>query len=90
MVQVTQRSSSMITILVAVLGLAAGFFVYRSMGAYTVIPAPATGAEAFSQLKGLTTDFSVLQDERFRSLKIFGELPVSPGVGGKNDLFAPF
>jgi len=90
MPQITQRSNIMITVLVAVLGMAAGYFVYRSMGAYTVIPAPAAGAEAFTQLKGLTTDFSVLQDERFRSLQVFGELPVSPGIGGKNDLFAPF
>jgi len=80
----------MITILVAVVGLAAGYFVYRSIGAYAVTPAPAAGAEAFAQLKGLTTDFSVLQDERFRSLQVFGELPVNPGIGGKNDLFAPF
>lgn len=80
----------MILLLVAVIGLAAGYFVYRSMGAYTVLPAPAAGAEAFAQLKGLTTDFSVLQDERFRSLQIFGESPVNPGIGGKSDLFSPF
>lgn len=90
MPQVTQRSNLMITILVAVVGMAAGYFIYRSMGAYAVTPAPAAGAEAFAQLKGLTTDFSVLQDERFRSLQVFGELPVNPGIGGKNDLFAPF
>lgn len=90
MPQASQRSNAMIILLAAVLGLAAGFFVYRGMGAYTVTPAPAAGAEAFAQLKGLTTDFSVLQDERFRSLQVFGELPVNPGIGGKNDLFSPF
>lgn len=90
MPQVNRRSNLMITILVAVIGMAAGYFVYQSMGAYAVTPAPAAGAEAFTQLKGLTTDFSVLQDDRFRTLQVFGELPVNPGIGGKNDLFAPF
>lgn len=84
------RPNSLMILLVAVLGLAAGYFVYRGMAAYTVPPAPAAGAEAFSELKNLTVDFSVLQDQRFRALQVFGELPVNPGLGGKVDPFSSF
>ena len=53
-------------------------------------PPPLTTKDDLTMFKDLTIDFSILDDRRFKSLKIFGESPVKPGVTGKRDPFAPF
>jgi len=39
--------------------------------------------------ENLKIDFSILDNNKYKALQIFGESPVSPGVTGKKDLFAP-
>lgn len=34
-------------------------------------------------------DFSILEDERYKALEVYGEVPVDPGVTGRRNIFAP-
>lgn len=34
-------------------------------------------------------DFSILDDERYKSLELYGEVPVDPGVTGRRNIFDP-
>ena len=52
--------------------------------------APIAAKDDLAMFENLTIDFSILDDTRFRSLRVFGESPVRPGVTGKRDIFAPF
>lgn len=47
-------------------------------------------AKEIQDLKNLNVDFGVLDDGQYRSLQVYGDLPVIPGISGKRDLFAPF
>ena len=38
----------------------------------------------------LKINFSILDNAKYKSLEVFGESPVVPGVTGKKDIFAPF
>ena len=53
-------------------------------------PVPLSERDDLTVFKDLTIDFSILDDTRLKSLRVFGESPVKPGVTGKRDLFAPF
>ena len=53
-------------------------------------PGPLSERDDLTMFKDLTIDFSILDDARLKSLKVFGESPVKPGVTGKRDIFAPF
>ena len=37
----------------------------------------------------ITVDYSILDDERYKSLEIFGEIPVNPDITGKRNIFSP-
>jgi len=42
----------------------------------------------FRAFKDLRLDFSLFESAEFKSLRIFGEVPVKPLPGGKQDLFS--
>ena len=34
-------------------------------------------------------DFSILDDERYKSLEVYGEIPIESGVTGRRNIFEP-
>lgn len=87
-----ENPSKVIPIAIMVLGIVAGylFFSMTIQGNEVGIPPPVLADDTLSKFKNLGLDFSIFDDTRFKSLKIFGELPVQPGPTGRTDIFAPF
>lgn len=82
-----------ITLLILVVAFAIGYLYYSQSiqtAEIPINPSPVTERDDLSMFKDLTIDFSVLDDSKFKSLRVFGESPVKPGVTGKRDIFAPF
>lgn len=51
---------------------------------------PVIRGEDLEKFKDFKIDFSILEDERYRALEIYGENPVDPGITGeKINPFAP-
>lgn len=93
MAPIKESQSPVIPIALIALGIIAGYLFYSQSpkGDIPEIPLPAISSdETLSKFKDLSLDFSVFDDFKFRSLKIFGESPVQPGPTGRVDIFAPF
>lgn len=82
----------MILLAIVVFGLIAGYFYYtQALQDQTAIaPLNITLDDSLIKFKNLSYDFSPFDALQFKSLQIFGESPVSPGVTGRTDIFAPF
>jgi hypothetical protein len=88
-----QFANRSLLLLIIVVTFAMGYLYYsRSIqpGQLSVVPPPITDKDALVMFRDLIIDFSILDDTRFKSLRVFGESPVRPGVTGKRDIFAPF
>jgi len=88
-----QTMNNSITLLILVVAFAVGYLFYSQSIQPAQLPIdspPVAGKDDLAMFKDLTIDFSILDDTRFRSLRVSGESPVKPGVTGKRDLFAPF
>ena len=89
----TQGGSSLPFILV-LLALAAGFVFYfqvskpGQVNEYGLSPANQAEMAKLRRLGTLRLDFSIFDRADFKNLRIFGESPVKPAPGGKNDLFS--
>lgn len=82
-----------IILLILVVAFAIGYLYYSQSiqpAEIPINPPPIAERDDFSTFKDLTINFSILDDSRFKSLRVFGESPVKPGVTGKRDIFAPF
>lgn len=93
MAPIKENPSRVIPIAIMVLGIIAGYLFYSLTikGNNVGIPPPAAAQDdTLSKFKDISLDFSIFDDLRFKSLKIFGELPVQPGATGRVDIFAPF
>ena len=56
-----------------------------------LFPLPASvQKDGLEMFKNLSVDLSVLDDETYKSLRVFGELPVNPSAPGKSDPFTSF
>jgi len=89
---VKTNQNNLILILIVVLGFAAGYIYYSQVisPARTPIDPPLISAkDNLRVFDNLTINFSILDNEKYKALQIFGESPVSPGVTGKKDIFAP-
>lgn len=87
------KTSPVITIAIIALGFIAGYFYYSQAlqnPPPPVQPINISADDSLAKFKDLKFNFSILDDEKFKALKILGESPVQPGVKGKTDLFAPF
>ena len=88
--QTTNRS---IILLILVIAFAVGYLYYSQSiqpAQLPLEPVPLSAKDDLNMFRYLTIDFSILDDTRFKSLRVFGESPVRPGVTGKRDIFAPF
>jgi hypothetical protein len=81
-------------ILIVVLGILAGFIYNGQVTPITderIKPIKSISPDdTLSKLKSGKLDFSVLEDETFKSLKVFVELPINPGEAGRENIFLPF
>lgn len=88
-----QYYNKSIALLILVTAFAMGYLYYSESiqtAQLPINPVPLSARDDLAMFKDLTIDFSILDDPRFKSLKVFGESPVIPGVIGKRDIFAPF
>jgi len=79
--------------LILVVAFAIGYLYYSQSiqpAQLPINPPPVSVKDDLMKFKDLTIDLSILDDNRFKSLRVFGESPVKPGVTGKRDIFAPF
>lgn len=84
-----QKTSNIMGILIIIIGLLAGYIYYTNLIKPTVPSAPREYTDLL-KLRQVSFDFSVVEREAFKNLKIFGESPVKPGVTGRKNIFAPF
>jgi hypothetical protein len=83
------RQSQALYYLIMLLGLVGGF-LYNSQRDPAADVTPVPPALQITSLRGLETlriDYAVLESDQFRQLQVYGELPVDPGTGGKDDPF---
>jgi hypothetical protein len=88
-----ENPSRVIPIAIMILSVLAGYLFYSLTikGTEVEIPAPSVSQDdTLLKFKDVKVDFSVFDDFRFKSLKIFGESPVQPGPTGRVDIFAPY
>ncbi len=89
-----QNVASPVTMMaIVVLGLIFGASYYFQVlrdNALDIPPANIPPNDKLTQFNSLQLDFSIFDNTRFRSLKIFGESPVRPNTAGKGNPFSPF
>ena len=88
-----QSYNKSIALLILVVAFAFGYLYYSQSivpAQLPIDPIPLSAKDDLVVFKDITIDFSILDVTRFKSLKVFGESPVRPGVTGKRDIFAPF
>lgn len=84
--------SRVILSFIITIGLILGYLSYS--GADQSMVETGTGAisnkEELESLRNFSIDFSILENEIYKNLEIFGENPVDPGITGERiDPFAP-
>jgi hypothetical protein len=90
--QQTNNQSVLISALIVVLGFAGGYFYYSQWAVPSMTPVeppPISGKDDLKTFQNLKIDFSILDNNKYKALQVFGESPVNPGVTGKKDIFAP-
>lgn len=88
------RQSKLILYLIMTVGLVAGYLYGAPPQDQPVVPYPAAVREALAkdtlrQFATMSLRYDALDGDRFKALRIFGEYPVTPGAGGKTNIFAP-
>ncbi len=86
------NQNTLILALILVAGFAVGYFYYSQWAVPARIPVeppPVAEKDNLKIFENLKIDFSILDNKKYKTLEIFGESPVNPGVTGKKDLFAP-
>ena len=80
-------------LLISILGFAGGYMYYSQIanpGIEPVPPAPVSADDNLGSFRDFDLSFEFADNEQYKSLKTFGEFPVTPGTLGKKDIFAPF
>ena len=87
----TKNQNRLIPFLIILVGLIGGYVYYSNSYSEEPFPLPVNIQKStLESFRDLIIDFSILDDAVYRSLRVFGELPVTPGVSGKSDSFSPF
>jgi len=83
------RQSSLILYLIMVFGFALGWLYVGQSDQSALAPQVPAALQltTLKQVQNLKIDFSILSDPQFRALRAYGELPVQPGAGGKENPF---
>lgn len=80
---------NMFGLLIVLLGLIVGVIYYFGLIKPESPITPKTYADLL-EFRTVRFNFSVLENESFENLETFGDIPVRPGVTGREDIFAPF
>ena len=84
--------SKVMLVFIVIIGAITGYLSYSNLDA-PIIPDDLNLSRrnnSLESLANLNIDFSVLENETFKSLEIFGENPVNPGITGERiNPFAP-
>ncbi|OGN28801.1 MAG: hypothetical protein A3A33_03405 [Candidatus Yanofskybacteria bacterium RIFCSPLOWO2_01_FULL_49_25] len=86
------KTSPLILLLVALLGIIGGYIYYTQIGASgedLVQAAPGANDSSFLRFKTLKLDFSLLDTAPFSNLKTYGDIPIQSSVGTRDDIFNP-
>lgn len=83
--------SRLIISLIVIVGFTMGYLNYESPDdLVAIINDPVSTEDTLKKFENFNLNFSILEDERYKSLEIFGENPVDPGVTGeRKNPFAP-
>lgn len=83
------RQSPLLLYLIMLLGFVLGFLYNNQLDPSAHVPAipPNFQLTSLKSLENLKIDYSVLSNDQFKQLKIYGQLPVPVQPGGKDDLF---
>lgn len=93
--QSKSSSETVYVALIVIAGLVLGYILYSNglvpAGVDTTTTTALVPAEAenIAKLEAIKFDFSIFDNIIFRELKVFGEVPVVPGITGKADPFVP-
>jgi len=82
-------TKSLIPFLIILVGLVGGYFYSASLD-YTadVPPVPANvRTSTLTKLKQLKVNYSILENEQYQDLRIFGQIPVPTSAPGKSNPF---
>jgi len=85
-------NTKLFTSLIILVGIVAGYIYYSQFLALNEAPLPpaaGSGRDGLSDFKNLKINFSIFDNPAYKALMVFGQVPVSPGVTGKKDVFAP-
>lgn len=88
------QSRSSLPVILILIALIAGFVFYSQIirpgrvNKYEIPQDIQREILGLKALKDLQFDFSIFERADFKSLRIFGEAPVKPVPGGKQDLFS--
>lgn len=71
------------------IGVAVGYLFYSQSSEILIDLGAGDIDPNLQYFESAKLDFSVLNDERYKALEIYGETPVNPGVTGRKNIFAP-
>lgn len=84
----TSSSDRLFFGLIIFVGLVVAYIFY-SNHTPPVIGDPAPASELEAKMQALNIDFRLLDRISESGLEVYGDIPVRPASGGKDDLFAP-
>jgi len=71
------------------IGFASGY-LYYSQTSETIVDTGSVPLDSnLRYFEKAKLNFSILEDERYKSLELYGEVPVDPGVTGRKNVFKP-
>ncbi len=90
MVQQQKTTNILVIALIVLLGFGAGFVYHAQFSVPSSVAAsPFAGKrDDLASFKDFTLKTDVLDSDTYRSLQVFGELPVSTGTPGKQNPFS--
>ena len=71
------------------IGFALGFLYYTQTSEVAIDTDTTPIDSNLGYFDSVRLDFSIFEDERYKVLDIYGEIPVDPGVTGRRNIFAP-
>ena len=90
---IIQLGESMVMLtFIVIIGAIVGYLSYSGLDIPLIPENPdlLQKTDSLESFANLSIDFSILENETFRSLEIFGENPVNPGITGERiNPFAP-
>lgn len=75
--------------LILLLGMILGYMYQSQMDVTASIPpvSPTHQLTSLRAVESLSIDYSLLENAQFKSLRVFGQMPVRPESGGTTDPF---